>query len=378
MFNKLMKEFNSARKNGTIDKVTHQQKFTFSFPELGIENVDLLLHKTALDQRFKVNVLLNLNDRRSIIFPDEEIDRARCIIGVCAPIANYDIAGHNERERLRKDAIEQIKNELQTAHFEEAISKSNAPKEIAEELHSQINSAKAAICYRNCEEIRRYPINFNDLKQINSFTYVLYASVCMICEHFEKEISGKNVKVGRLPSQFFFYYVSNRGVDRLPSHIKQVKDMLFELNRYYSPFRFYTFCDWLANLFSKVPGCEREIMLALEQRRYDERQERSRNRRHNGSDDRQSAPSDKPREKREGRKNGKNDRDDFESKGASRKAAAKNRRAAEPVQAKPMVGIGSMFGDVLDSVVTEDSKAEPETPAEAPVEAKPEAEDAAK
>ena len=108
MFNKLMKEFNSARKNGTIDKVTHQQKFTFSFPELGIENVDLLLHKTALDQRFKVNVLLNLNDRRSIIFPDEEIDRARCIIGVCAPIANYDIAGHNERERLRKDAIEQM------------------------------------------------------------------------------------------------------------------------------------------------------------------------------------------------------------------------------------------------------------------------------
>lgn len=344
MFKKLITEFNTARKNGIVDTTTKQQKFVFSFPELGIENVNMLLHKEALNKRYKVNVIMNLDDRRSMIFPDEDIDRARAIIGVCAPIAKYDTQGHMKREQLRKEAIETVRKEIRETHFNEALENTNAPDEIRKELAAQINSKMAPSTYRFIEELRNNPINFNDIRSLDSFTYVLYASICMITEHFEKEVQGKNLKVKQLPAQYYFYYVDSKAADKLPAHIGSVKKMLHNTYKYYGNYRFYQFCDWLANLFAKIPGHDREIMTTLEQQRFDERREKLKVRMENKDKkftNTERKPFNKPAKKW----------DDFAGKSKAPIKSNKPMKKNTAPAANNFMTMGDILGDVLDEAV---------------------------
>lgn len=334
-----LKAFEDARKKGKFDPKTQQNAFHFSYEKYNINNVNLLITKKPLDKRFKVDVLMNLDDRRSVILKsDDDLARIHAILQVTLPVVEYDVHGHTSRHDGRRSKIDAAMRELKNHKYAEFVASTGLTnQEACESVHKLLFSRNSQTYMRFMDELTQTSFSFKDVSTIDCFSYVLLNSCCMIVKHFTKTDKGR---IDRLPGKYYHFYVDSRNADRLPAPIGDAKVALSEILRYYGNYKFYNFCSWIISIAKLEHGenFDQDIICALEDERMAKRTMKF---------DKTSAPSGR-------RDHGRNKRNfDTDDNVASDNKPSKPSRNRVPnkFQAKPSsmnVSLGDMFGAELD------------------------------
>lgn len=333
-----LQAFEDARKKGKFDSKTQQSSFHFTYEKYDIKDVNLLITKKQLDKRFKVDVLMNIDDRRSVILKtNDDLARIHAILTVTLPIVEYDVAGHMNRHDGRRSKIDAAVREMKQHHYADFVASTYMCNQNAcEKVHNQVFGRNGQTYLRFMDELVASGFSFKNSQTIDNFSSIIINACCMLAKHFEKDEKGRII---RLPGRFYFFYIKPKNLDRLPTPIADAKQFLNGMLEYYGNFKFYNFCTWLIDLMKEEfgTGFDESIVCALEEERMAKRSMKF---------DKTSAPSGRRDNKRDAKIDTEENKD-VESKPAPTK---KKTKTATKVETKPSgVSLGDLFGPQLDN-----------------------------
>lgn len=337
--NSFLSAFETARKNGKFNPQTKQTTFEFTFEKYNIVNVSLLITKKQLDRRTRVDVLTNIGDRRSVILPtDDDLGRTHAVLTVTLPVADYDVHTHTGTHAARRSRIEAAMREYKQKKYAEfCATLEMEDQDACEMLHNHVFGKNSQAYMRFMQDLIVSGFSFKNTQAVDNFSAVVLNSLLMIVEHYTFDDKGF---VDRLPGKYYYYYVNDRNVDRLPVPIADAKSFFNKINRKYGNYKFYNFCTWLLNLCrAELKGFDPDVARALEEERFAKRTMKF-----------DKAPSRKPDDYKKSKQYHDEDVIVYDSP----KREPKKKHFKNEIKTRPSgVSIGDMFGDALDSAVAD-------------------------